>query len=243
MELLVSIAILAVLLSLLSPALGRVFGAAKSVQCKSNLRSIAQDFAAFASTGGGVDRGDDNRLRDHFRLSTFQESLYQIDEFWAYGAADRAELDGGGVHDRVHCAAVSGTVTVAHNLPCTSAGAINPPQNVSYGFNARLHRAEVAGPGGFPLPKPVFLTEDILTEPDVPLAWDVDGAKAFSMRVLPQFSAPALGSKSIYAGDRFWFPDRRHGGTLNVAFVGGHVLSTREPLDEGGWRWEYQPVH
>ena len=242
-ELLVSIAIIGILLSLLSPALGRVFGAAHSVQCKATLRGIAQDFAAFADSMIHTDRGDDNALRDHFRLSTFQESLYEIDEFWSHGGAQEAQLEAGAQHRRARCASVSGNIKVARNQPCTSAGAINPPQNVSYGFNARLHRAEVAGPGGFPLPKPVFLTGDILMEPNVPLAWDVDGAAAFRMHVLPQFSAPSLGSKSVYAADRFWFPALRHGGSMNVAFVGGHVLSTRAPLDEGSWQWAYQPVH
>lgn len=242
LELMVTIAMIGVLLSILTPSLMRAIGNARSVQCQATLRDVALDFIVFADPTMHTPRGHDEPLRNRFRLSTFQESEYRIDEFWGFGAAQEARLDPGKGRDKLRCSEVAGSVTVSKNQPCTSTGAINPPQHVSYGFNSRLHRAEVRGPGGFPLPKPVFLTAEILSEPDVPLLWDVDGDKAFAKRVLPQFSAPALGSKSIYAADRFWFPSFRHGGRMNVAFVGGHVLSTRKPLDEAGWRWDYQPV-
>lgn len=239
----VTLAIIAVLLSLLTPALHGALRSARNLKCQASLRAIAYDFMIFADDRTHGPRGDDSRLINRFRLSTFQESEYGIDEFWSYGDAQTYLLDQAKEIDPLRCPEVAGAVTVTQSQACTSSGAINPPQNVSYGFNSRLHRAEVDGPGGFPLPRPVFLTSDILQHPDVPLAWDVDGAKAFGNDVLPQFSAPALDSVAVYANNRFWFPSFRHGGTMNVAFVGGHVLSTRSPLDEPNWRWGYQSVH
>jgi prepilin-type N-terminal cleavage/methylation domain-containing protein/prepilin-type processing-associated H-X9-DG protein len=242
LELLVTLAIIGVLISLLGPALARMLSTARSLQCQASLRTVALDFALFATDGMHTSRGDDARLDNRFRLSTFQESEYEIDEFWSHGDADTVVLDEKSESDPLRCSEVRAAVSVTQNQACTSSGAINPPQNVSYGFNSRLHRAEVEGPGGFQLPRPVFLTSAILQEPDVPLAWDVDGKKAFSTHVLPQFSAPSLDSQSVYAADRFWFPSFRHGGLMNVAFVGGQVLSTRTPLEEPGWKWAYQPV-
>jgi len=241
-EVMVSVSIMGVLLGLLSTGLRGTLSTAKGIKCKASLRTVTMDFTFFADSQLHDSRGDDNRLNNRFRLSTFQESEYGIDEFWAFGAEQEHVLEAGKENDPLRCAAVSGAVSVSQNHACTSSGAINPPQHVSYGFNSRLHRAEVDGPGGFPLPRPVLLTSEILQQPDVPLAWDVDGQEAFDHGVLPQFSAPSLDSKAIYAADRFWFPSFRHGGTINVAFVGGYVLSSRHPLDEGSWNWAYQPV-
>jgi prepilin-type N-terminal cleavage/methylation domain-containing protein/prepilin-type processing-associated H-X9-DG protein len=53
LELLVVIAIIAALIAILLPALGRARAAARDVQCQSNLRSIGQLFALYASTSGG----------------------------------------------------------------------------------------------------------------------------------------------------------------------------------------------
>jgi prepilin-type N-terminal cleavage/methylation domain-containing protein/prepilin-type processing-associated H-X9-DG protein len=242
-ELMVSIAIIAVLIGLLSPAIGGVLGSARGVKCQASLRTIAEDFHYFADDAVHPNRGDDERLRNRFRLSTFQEHEYGIDEFWAFGSAESHEFAASDQQNSMQCASVHGAVTVRRDQACTSSGAIDPPQSVSYGMNSRLHRAEIDGPGGFPLPRPVLLTADILQQPDVPLAWDVDGATAFEKGVLPQFSAPSLGSKAVYAWDRFWFPGFRHGGVINVAFVGGHVLATKSPLEETAWRWDYQPIN
>lgn len=242
-ELMMTVSIIAALLAIGGPMLSRSMTAARSVQCQTSLRTVSMDFAMFASDGIHSSRGDDNPLRNRFRLATFQESEYGIDEFWAFDGQQEHDLESGVDHDPLRCAEVRGAVRVAQNHACTSSGALNPPQNVSYGFNSRLHRAEVSGPGGFPLPKPVLLTSEILSQPNVPLLWDVDGKEAFSRGVLPQFSAPSLDSKSVYAGDWLWFPSFRHGGFMNIGFVGGHVLTTRTPLEELSVRWAYQPIH
>ena len=57
----------------------------------------------------------------------------------------------------------------------------------------------------------------------------------------PVFSAPSLGSTGYFADDARWFPSVRHDGKINFAFIGGHVLSSRKPLDEPTWRWDFTP--
>lgn len=240
-ELMVTIAIIGVLLSLLAPALQRTIASARGFKCQTTLRNIAFDFALFADPTVHGSRGADAQLSNRFRIATFQESEYGSDEFWTHGNASEVTFEAGDRLDHMRCTEVSGAVTLRRNLPCTTAGSIGPSPHVSFGFNARLNRVETQGPFGIQA-TPVFLTSDIMQESDVPLLWDVDGALAQSKGVLtPQFSAPALDSQFLYVNDKHWFPAMRHGGAMNVAFVGGHVISTRAPLEEPGWRWDYSP--
>jgi len=239
-EVIITIAIIGVLFALLLPALAGVRTRARSFRCQVTLRSLAFDFSVFADEQLQGSRGDDDRLGDRFRLETFQESLYRVDEFWAWGD-DRVHIlpDTEG-NDPLRCSEVSGPITLRRNSPC-SGGAVGPPDNISYGFNSRLHRAETTDARGRPRTVPVELTADLLNEPMIPLVWDVDGQAARLKGSNPVFSAPSLGSRGPYAADRYWYPSARHGMT-NVAFVGGHVLSSREPLAETGWLWDYQTV-
>jgi prepilin-type processing-associated H-X9-DG protein len=118
---------------------------------------------------------------------------------------------------------------------------VSPPENVSYGFNLRLHRAQTASASGQPQASFVKLSGALLEENMVPFAWDVDGAAAKLQTVVPLFSAPSLDSV-IYGNDRYWWPGFRHGGRANFVFVDGSVRSSSRPLEEEGWRWSYQPV-
>jgi prepilin-type processing-associated H-X9-DG protein len=87
------------------------------------------------------------------------------------------------------------------------------------------------------------LTHRILDVTGVPLVWDVDGRAAVAKGVNPVFSAPSLDSVAVYANDRYWFPGTRHNGSMNVAFVGGHVLTTMRPIqDFGAGAWGFQPI-
>jgi len=87
----------------------------------------------------------------------------------------------------------------------------------------------------------VVLDVNLINEPMVPLVWDVDGGAAKLKGSNPVYSAPTLDSKGPYRDDRYWYPSMRH-RVVNVAFIGGHVESTREPLAETGWFWGFQTI-
>jgi len=242
-ELLVTISIIAVLLALLTPTIRYTIGAARGFGCQMNLRTDAFEFQLFADDQLHGDRGDDDTelSPNRFRMDTFQESLYRIDEFWDYPAQPTVTiLDSAGASP-MRCTEVRGEVVVQRNTPC-AAGPFNTPQTVSFGFNSRFNRAEIPDHAGRPRAVPVTLTSELLLHGDAPLLWDVDGQAAFDKGVQPIYSAPSLDSRGPYANDRLWFPGHRHNGRINVGFVGGHVLTSKDPLNEPGWQWGYQPI-
>jgi len=206
------------------------------------MRNVAFDFRIYADGRFHGDRGDDSKLGDRFRLETFQEAQYGIDEFWAFSNPNTASLMDSPANDRMQCPSVSGEVTLRSNAPC-SGGAVGPAENVSYGFNVRLHKAEVPGRRGRLRLRSVLLSSNILSESNVPLAIDIDGKAASAKRVSPVFTGPSLGTRGPLRGDRYWFPGSRHGGSANVSFIDGHVESLDDPLDIGGQGWGYQPIH
>jgi len=239
-ELLITIAIIGILISLMLPALGGARSSARSFRCQMAQRAVAFDFSIYADDVLHGDRGDDEaELGDRFRLETFQESQYGISEFWSWGATQVVELPYQG-SDPMRCPEVEGAVVLRRNAPC-SQGGVSPPEHISYGFNVRLHVAEVAGPRGGVRIKPVKLREMILSHPNVPLMWDIDGAIAHRNDVSPVFSGPSLDSQGPFANDRYWFPGMRHGGSMNIAFIDGSVRATRHPLEES-LVWGYQPI-
>ncbi len=243
-ELLVSIAIIAVLLSVLLPALSRTIGAARGFRCQVSLRSIAFDFSVFADDQLHGDRGTDARDVGprRFRLETFQESQYGLDEFWRWDSPLAHTLPDAAKNDPMRCSEIKGPITLANGQPCSTA--IDPVRNVSFGFNMRLHRAEVQYPGGQWRLNPVVLTSSVLDRGNsrVPLVWDIDGAVAEQRGATPIFSAPAAGSQGpFYSNDDFWFPAKRHNGAANCALMDGSVGTfNRSPADTN-WDWAFQP--
>lgn len=243
LELLVVIALISVLVTLLAPALSSTLGSARGFRCQMSLRQIAFDFSLFADEQFHGDRGDDARLGGRrFRLMTFQESLYGLDEYWQGGESETNILREKAPDPPMRCTEVHGDLTLRRGLSAEQWGAIAPPQSVSFGFNIRLHRPEV---GEYPLPvdEPVRLTNDVMQHGMTPLVWDVDGQEAFhDKNWIPQFTGPSTSELGFYSNEMVWFPGTRHNGTMNVAFIGGQVISTREPLSESTWDWDYQPV-
>lgn len=241
-ELLVTMGIIASLMAILLPAIGHARRSARSFRCQVALRSAAFDFQIFADRDLHGDRGNDAKLPgDRFRMETFQNSQYGLQEFWRWEAAKEHVLPDPSGFDPLRCAEIGGEVKLVKEMPC-SGGGVTPPQNVSFTFNARLHRAEVTKPNGKVGAVPVTLNTEILGHGMVPLAWDVDGRVALEHEVSPVFSAPALDSKVVYANDLYWFPAYRHGGRANFALIDGSVKTTAQPLAETGWDWAYQPV-
>lgn len=240
-EMLITVAIIGVLLALTLPMAKHTVSAARGFKCQIGQRNVAYDFTVFADRVLHGDRGNDNELPGGaFRLETFQESEYCIDEFWCWEGQDRHELPDAAGNDPMRCPEVRGSIVLQRNSPCTGGG-VGPAANVSFGFNVRLYVAERTSPR--PGAVPLRLTDALLSEPGVPLLWDVDGQAATDRGRLPFFSGPSLDSPFVFADDQFWFPAMRHSGTANFAFVDGHVDSSRAPLESSEWRWGYVPPH
>ena len=238
-ELLVTMAIITILLSLLLPGVHAVRSRSRAYGCQVNLRSMSFDFNIFADSTLHGSRGDD--AGNTFRLETFQESQYRIDEFWNRpGGTFSGTVRDLGV---MACAEVSGEITLRSDTPCRS-GAVQPAQNVSYGFNLQMDRPEVLM-DGFWTTRPVRLSDRILQEPRsdrVPLLWDIDGAVASQRQVTPHYSAAPSEPGRPYSDGTMWFPSLRHGGRMQVAALDGSVRDTASPLsDPFGWRWDFQP--
>lgn len=239
-EMLAVVSVIAVLISILLPMLGASMERAREFKCQMAQRTVAFDFRLFADEQLHGNRGDDNG-RSSFAIETFQENQYGVDEFWRWGddlsAHETPDSDG---NDPMRCPSLRVPIVLRNNLSCSS-GAVGPPQSVSFGFNARLNRAERIDPHGRPVAQLVRLRPNILQESSVPLLIDVDGDRAFENGVPAIYTGPSLDSRGPYAGDRYWFPGKRHNGRANAAFMDGHVEASAEPAKESGWRWDYQP--
>jgi prepilin-type N-terminal cleavage/methylation domain-containing protein/prepilin-type processing-associated H-X9-DG protein len=239
-ELLVVIAVIAMVLSLLMPALSRSIGMARQFRCQVSLRSVGFDFGVFADDTLHGDRGEDERLAPRFKLETFQESEYGIDEFWRWGDKPSHKLPDEADNNPMRCAAVEGFLTLRRGAPCRSGG-VGPSENVSYTFNGRLDRAPLRGSDGSRWMQ-TTITDGVVSEPRIPLAWDVDGETAAQRRVSPVFSAPSLDvTKGPFANSALWFPAMRHNGSLNVLFTDQSVEASTDPLGESQWKWGFLP--
>ena len=240
-ELLVSLSIIALLMSILLPALGGGRHAANDLKCKANLRNIVLQFLDFADESGAGHRGNSDQLGpDRFRIEDFQDSIYGIAEFWTDTSVERMPLTAS--QQPMMCPAGPWQLERRAGMPCSS-GAIGPQPNVSMGFNKRLE-TRTRYIEGQAYRAPAYLSSKLLQYPDVPLLFDVNGEQAARQGRIPYYSAPPILDDStvdIYESGLWWFPAFRHRGRLNVGFVGGHVLSSSHPTTEPWWRWSYQP--
>lgn len=240
-ELLVVIAIVAILMSLLIPALRSVRGQARKLHCASNLRSVSLDFQLFADDTSQLGQGDSEVLGpNRFRINDFQDQMYRLDEFWDLDDEQAGELNSG--DEVAMCPAGAKRLEKRKGFPCGSE-AIKPLDGVSVAFNMRLYRG-IVNIAGRTLLAPVAATSvrrDVLNHPYVPLVMDVDGKAVVDAGLDPFYIAPAVADSAAddpFADSRFWKPGRRHAGYTNVAFVGGHVLSSKNPEGEV-WNWSF----
>ncbi|MCB9853672.1 MAG: prepilin-type N-terminal cleavage/methylation domain-containing protein [Phycisphaerales bacterium] len=241
LELLVVIAVIALILAILLPALSAGRETANDLKCKTRFRAVTTEFILFADADGMGRRSGVSQLGENrFLIEEFQESVYHIDEYWDAPTTNRMPLDAS--EQPLMCPSGPSVLERSANLPC-SAGAIGPKANVSVAFNKRLEKRTFYHNGN-PFPAAAVLTPSILQQPNVPLLIDVDGRSAVENNKLPYYTAPPIlddKDVDIYESGSFWFPSKRHRGKLNVGFIGGHVLSSSDPATEPWWRWSYQP--
>ena len=247
-ELLVVVCIIALLLGILTPALVSARGEAKSFVCMDHMRAAAFEFRLFADPYTCRDRGDSARLYGlRFSAMDFQESLYETCEFWSNGGElprDRGFYRRG--QKPIICPAGPDGLARFHGQAVSSLtqGGVAPKEKVSYAMNRRL----IWAPASIPDPPTVVdcfvtLSKRSLDHPHVPLMFDVDAEAAVKAHREPFFCAPPSrqGEPSVYDHNRYWFPAMRHNGRMSVGFVGGHVLSTSNPLSDPSWDWDYHP--
>jgi prepilin-type N-terminal cleavage/methylation domain-containing protein/prepilin-type processing-associated H-X9-DG protein len=239
-ELLVVLSIIALLISILLPAVSRVRREVAKLKCTSNMKSIVFDFQMFAEGTAEGGRGASESLgSNRFWVDDFQEKLYRIDEFW--DVPDSATGTVTGKNSLMLCPAGAKQVTKNRDQPCSN-GALGPAANVSIAMNMRLRRAHVRFNGGSFL-SPVAATHvrsDVLNHPSVPLVMDVDGVEASRRGNEPFYIAPPIMDKDgPYSSGRYWTPSKRHDGKTYVGFVGGHVLAS-DHVEREPWDWGYQ---
>jgi len=237
-ELLVVLFLIAMLLAIVVPAMVTARQTAKSFVCMDHTRSAAVEFRLFADSYAHGYRGDSDRLGSRFDAMDFLESLYKVGEFWDRQGIEHEAYRPG--RSLVTCpSAPAGLSRHKWEMrPWTPA--VDPRENVSYAMNRRLFRAP-AIMDGLPREAPVLLTERVLNHPFRPLLFDVDARAAMKehgqtmVHYMPFFCTPD------FFQEDYWYPAMRHRGKMIVSFVGGHVLSTKDPLAESQWDWELFP--
>lgn len=239
-ELLVVMAVLGALLGILLPALSSVRRSAKQLICATNLRNVVSDFNAFVDGTHPLGRGHSENLgQGRFKINDFQDLLYRLDEYWDQGAARTALLSSD--KDAMLCPSGAAKLTRRIAQPC-GREALSPVADVSVALNMRLFRPVVdfRGKNILAPTASALVSPRILDHPYVPLTMDVDGAKVLERGVDPFYLAPRIeGVEDPYATGRHWVQSTRHGPSINVGFVGGHVLSSGHPEQER-WDWKYQ---
>lgn len=240
-ELLVVIAILSVLMSILLTTLSKVRRTATSVLCQTKLRSVSQRFTLFADSHYQFLRTDGDKCYSSlFGVNDFQLGLYgQIE---TRDTADEGETVIGLERSKEPLMCPAGPDQLFRRLDHEMHdGGIFPLRNVSLGFNGQLFGS--AARVGESLATPDFaLTPKVLDYPLVPLVLDVDGERAENKGFLPFYTAPDIQPGGEPTPGISWFPSRRHDGKIQAAFIGGHVATSFDPLNEPGWNWRWNPA-
>jgi prepilin-type N-terminal cleavage/methylation domain-containing protein/prepilin-type processing-associated H-X9-DG protein len=249
-ELMVVMAIIAMLLAILVPALSSVRQAAKGLLCQTNLHANSREFQLFADSYAHDYRGASDG-NSHFDALDYLRFLYRVDAF-----DERPNVPNESGVSSVYAAnspvvcpsGPPGLARARPGVPSASSMGLDDLRKVSYALNRRLKYAPVCFGVGGPLQWQVRLSDRVLDHPRVPLMFDVDASAFLRSPVANASQGPLLGapegtpsSCSIYAEDAFWFPSRRHRGKLIVSFVDGHVVATDDPLTDASWDWDYHP--
>lgn len=247
-ELLVVIGIIALLISILLPALNRARQQAKTVQCLSNLRQLGQAQIMYANDNKGFltnqyknPPGSDQDGGTHGQNNTWVKKLAKYvskDNF----SENEAQLLGSGRESVFVCPETYGK---REDRPTTSI--------YSYKLNGYMRTGlPAAGKGRweYKLSK-VARSSDILLLTDA----EIDGGKAGTQYVFTADGIAFWGSDTAAPVVASWapYPDFRHGkvgtkfgkptGVANVVFCDGHadslpydLLTLRDP-STSVWRW------
>jgi prepilin-type N-terminal cleavage/methylation domain-containing protein/prepilin-type processing-associated H-X9-DG protein len=238
-ELLVTVAIIGVLVSLLLPAIRGAVRLSRSAKRQAGQRAVALDFSIFADDTLHPYRGEVTN-GNLFKLTSFINAQYQIGDFWGWGNVDEVEMPDADGHDPMRCPDVSGPITLVRGRDAHTGG-VGPPDRISFAFNIRLDRVETTSSTGQPRATPIFISSSVLSASGVPLMWDIDPIAAMEAGRSPLLGGPSLGNQGIFGNDRYWFPATRHQGSGNYLFMDGHVEESATPLAEG-WNWGYTPT-
>ena len=232
------LAILAMLLAVFIPALVDARHTARSFVCMDHGRNVGVELYLFTDPYLATYQGDSDQYEDKYDALDFMESLYKVGEFWEDGDVTRVEYDHG--HDVMTCPAAPAGLMRSSRSSANWKPAVFPREKVSYAMNRRLYRAP-AYHNGKPVEVPVLVTTRVLDYPFRPLIFDVDAEAAMAAHG-PGIAAsmPFFCTPDFFLED-YWFPAARHRGKVNVAFAGGHVLSSKDPAAEREWDWELFP--
>lgn len=258
-ELLVVMAIIALLVSLLMTGLRSVMRQANSLVCMSNLRQIAFEFQRVAEDPAPLKRWDP----DHAAISGFGLTSF-IDKVYAAGKYFQPTVPGESESVKEYyrgqeiflCPAGPSRIRVTGSRRVLEPGdpAIMYPEDVSYGFNARLRKIfRRTQEDGLWVERYVKLSLNMYNWPNAPktaLVFDVDARAAAKAGSSPHLIAPpnepiesdnsedsrfgyqpGSDSSGLIHG-RKWFPSRRHQGRTNVGLLDGSVRSIKHLLAE-----------
>jgi prepilin-type N-terminal cleavage/methylation domain-containing protein/prepilin-type processing-associated H-X9-DG protein len=252
-ELLVTVSIIALLVSILSTTLVKVRAAGRDFVCKNKKKTIAAEFFHFADDNSSVYRGPGVQPGGKWPISNFVDSLYGIGDFSKNKATPGDTYDPS--KQPMICPSEFKTLTRARDpggntLSCSAyKAAFVDWSSISTGTNYRLHKKPRLISGSLYIPWPAELNSRVLDKIMAPIAFDVDGEAAATQNTNagPLFGTVDLNeihgrtdpAEKVYKGK--WHGALRHNKRMNVAFVGGHVLSSSDPENESGWKWAYYP--
>ncbi len=265
-ELLVVVAIIALLVSLLMTGLRGVMWQANSLVCMSNLRQIAFEFQRVAEDPGPLKRWDpDHAGVSGFGLTSFIDKVYAAGKYFRPTDPGESESVKEYYRGQEIFLCPSGPsrirVTGGRRVLEPDNTAIMYPEDVSYGFNARLRKIlRFSQEENQWVERYVKLSLNMYDWPNAPrtaLVFDVDARAAVKAESCPHLIAPpnepnerdtpgdssfgyqpGSGSSGLIQG-RKWFPSRRHQGKTNVALLDGSVRSVKDLLAESeGINWK-----